>query len=247
MALGASNLTRGFHAVVAAARHLWGPDIEVLAALGHGRSYGMPSTILARTLPGILQCGLWRQLDRLPSARTRALITDVGNDILYGASVAQILGWLEESIVRLQRHTPDIVLTDLPLASIGRLSTARFLFFRALLVPRCRLSLPQVREAAEALVQGLAALAHRRQVRFFRLRPEWYGLDPIHIRPGLWSSVWREILCGEATAVPSGTRSLREALQLYFLAPERRRILGVEQVRTQAGVRLRKGGLVWLY
>lgn len=219
VALGASNLTRGFHTVVATARQLWGPEIEVLAALGHGRSYAMPSTVLARTLPGILQCGLWRQIERLPPLPTRSLITDVGNDILYGASVAQVLGWVEEAILRLQRFAPDIILTDLPLASVGRLSNARFLLFRSVLVPGCRLSLSHVQAAAQALVEGMEVLAHRRQVKFFRLRPEWCGLDPIHIRPGLWSSAWREILCGEPSTISSNTRSVLEALQLYFLPP----------------------------
>ena len=40
VALGASNLTRGLHTVVSTARTEWGPDVEVLGALGHGRSYG---------------------------------------------------------------------------------------------------------------------------------------------------------------------------------------------------------------
>ena len=58
VALGASNLTRGFRTVVSAARAAWGPEVQVLAALGHGRSYGAPSRVPFRTLPGILESGL---------------------------------------------------------------------------------------------------------------------------------------------------------------------------------------------
>ena len=54
VALGASNLTRGFQTLVSTARGAWGPYVEVLAALGHGRSYGAPSRLVFRTLPGIL-------------------------------------------------------------------------------------------------------------------------------------------------------------------------------------------------
>ena len=43
IALGASNLTRGFRTVVSAARAAWGPEIQLLASLGHGRSYDAPS------------------------------------------------------------------------------------------------------------------------------------------------------------------------------------------------------------
>jgi hypothetical protein len=90
VALGASNLTRGFQTVVATARSMAGPRAEVVAALGHGRSYGMASRLMVRTLPGILQSGLWHQLEVLPPAPTRALVTDVGNDVLYGMPAIHI-------------------------------------------------------------------------------------------------------------------------------------------------------------
>src|SRR5262245_404522 len=98
VALGASNLTRGFHTIVATARSMTGPDTEVVAALGHGRSYGMASRLLVRTLPGILQSGLWHQLEVLPAAPTRALVTDVGNDVLYGMSADRIVTWVDEAV-----------------------------------------------------------------------------------------------------------------------------------------------------
>ena len=68
VALGASNLTRGFQTIVSTARSMWGPDVEVLAALGHGRSYGAPSRIVFRTLPSILKSGLWDELESATSS-----------------------------------------------------------------------------------------------------------------------------------------------------------------------------------
>jgi hypothetical protein len=159
VAIGASNLTRGLHSVVATARAAQGPKIEVFAALGHGRSYGVPSRVLVRTLPSILESGLWTKLDTLPRVPTRALVTDVGNDILYGFSAEQTLAWIAEALRRLRRVTDDIVLTSLPLASIRRLSRARFLLFRSILVPQCELSLARVVETAEAVDAGLSRLA----------------------------------------------------------------------------------------
>jgi hypothetical protein len=244
VALGASNLTRGLHTVVATAREAWGPEVEVLAALGHGRSYGAPSRILARTLPGILECGLWRALDARPEPRTRALVTDVGNDILYGYSAEQTLAWVDEALHRLEGHTHDVVVTDLPLHSIRRLSRARFLLFRSLLVPSCRLSLAQVLERAEAVHAGLAELAAAHGLALFRLKAEWYGLDPIHIRPGLWRSAWQQIL---GAGAPGARRSAREGLKLYAMAPERQWLFGTERLKPQSGVALRSGGRVFLY
>jgi len=246
VALGASNLTRGFHAVVSTARAVWGPDVHVLAALGHGRSYGADSRVMVRTLPGILETGLWRDLAGLPAAPTRALVTDVGNDILYGFPVEQVLAWAGAAVDRLERTTRDITLTDLPLASVRRLSRARFLAFRSMLFPSSRLSLGQALDAAERVNAGLEELSAARGLRFFRLKPEWYGLDPVHIRPSLWRAAWQEILgCGPAPV--AGRHSRLEALQLYLMPPERRWLFGIEQRTPQTGRALASGGRVWLY
>ncbi len=248
VALGASNLTRGFNTVVATARCTSGPRVEVLAALGHGRSYGMYSRFTVRTLPGILQSGLWRQLDGLPPAPTRGLVTDVGNDVLYGVPADQIVAWVDEAVARLQRVTHDIVLTDLPLARARRLSRAQFLAFRTFVVPQCRLSLAEMLETAERVKEGLEEIAAARRIQFYRLKPEWYGVDPIHIRPSCWRPVWQEILCGESHGRPADAAgSKTEALRLYLLRPERQWLFGYEQLTPQRGVSLDRGGRVWLY
>jgi hypothetical protein len=244
VALGASNLTRGFGTVVATARATWGPGVEVMAALGHGRSYGTSSSFLGRRLPGILESGLWRQLESASPAPMRALVTDVGNDIGYGFSAQQTLAWVDDTVRRLLRFTDDIVLTDLPLASLQRLSPSKFRAVRAVLFPSSRLSLDDVLKAAEDMNAGLGDLAAAHGVRFFRLNPSWYGVDPIHIRPSLWRAAWEEILGGGPSV---GRHSQVEAWRLYFMRPERRWMFGVEQITPQAGTRLRGGGRIWLY
>jgi len=244
VALGASNLTRGLATLVAGARAEWGPAVEVVAALGHGRSYGADSRLLGvRRLPGILESGLWAHLEASPPAATRALVTDVGNDILYGFSVEQTLAWVREAIVRLKQRTADVVLSDLPMASIRRLAPLGYRIFRALVVPSCRLELAEVRGRAEALNAGLEALAASENARLFRLDPAWYGVDPIHIRPAFWSAAWRRILGAEDTPAPDPL----EALALYAARPERQWLCGLEQRTPQTGRPLRGGGRLWLY
>jgi hypothetical protein len=246
VALGASNLTRGFGTVVSAASTVWGPDVHVIAALGHGRSYGTDSWFLARRLPGILDSGLWRHLDTASPGSTRAFITDVGNDIAYGFPPDQVLAWIDEAIHRLQRVTADITLTDLPMASIRRLSVPKYLVYRSIVLPSCRLSLDDVLERAERVNAGLEALAASRQVKFFRLSPDWYGFDPIHIRPALWQRAWRQIL-GVAEHRERIASPFLERWRLYVMAPERQAFFGVERVTAQSGVRMPSGARVWLF
>lgn len=246
VALGASNLTRCFQIIVSTAQSVWGSDVEVMAALGHGRSYGAPSRFIVRTLPSILKSGLWVELERRPPMVTRGLVTDVGNDILYGFSVEQTLGWVEEALVRLRAVTNDIVLTDLPLASVSRLSNIKFLAFRSVLSPSCRLSLAEVTDRAERVNDGLATLSTAYGVKFFRLDPAWYGFDPIHMRPSHWRLAWQHILGAQPEPMSHGG-SMVESVKLYFMRPERRWLFGVEQFTPQDGVVLRSGGQVWLY
>jgi hypothetical protein len=56
--LGASNLTLGLGTVLSTIRNPSPAPLDILAAPGHGRSYGATSRVLCRELPGILQCGL---------------------------------------------------------------------------------------------------------------------------------------------------------------------------------------------
>ncbi|MEO8496406.1 MAG: hypothetical protein ABI614_15165, partial [Planctomycetota bacterium] len=44
--LGASNIARSLSIVFDSARNAWGNPLDIIAATGHGRSYGMSSRVL---------------------------------------------------------------------------------------------------------------------------------------------------------------------------------------------------------
>jgi hypothetical protein len=244
IALGASNLSRGLDAVVSTIRAAYGPEVEILAAHGHGRSYGAHSRLFFRTLPGILESGLWKQLESITAVPTRALITDIGNDILYCYSANQILDWVEETIRRLQSATKDITITDLPTYGARRISNMKFLAVRTALYPNCRLSLEQVLERVEQVSAGIAKLAADRGLRFFRMNPKWYGFDPVHIRLSHRWIAWPEILGLNPGEKKIG---LIENSRLRSLAPELRRLFRTDHFTPQTGVLLAGGGRLWIY
>lgn len=210
----------------------------------------MKTAFLGRTLPAITRCGLFKDLEKQPPAATVALVTDVGNDILYGAPVEDILAWVEDCLARLQSVGAEILVTDLPIASIAKLSEARFLLFRSILVPSCRLTLSEVAARAAAVVEGLHRLSVAHGATFFRLRPEWYGFDPIHIRPALWRAAWRQILLGTEAETKAAARTggrLARWLRLYLAPPEQRWVLGLERRRPQPALRLGQGTSISTY
>lgn len=245
--MGASNLTLGLASALATARAAWGQDLEVLAALGYGRSYGAPSTIAMRTLPGILQSDLWRDLEALPQAPAEGLITDVGNDILYGETPERILAWVKEAADRLLTHCKTVVLTSLPAERMSRVSPRSFLFFRTIYFPPCRLSRAEVFARVDEVNRGLTDLAVSRGLRLVRLPEDWYGFDPIHFRPAMWAHAWREILIGGSGTARDSGFSPREFARLHTMRPAWRSLFGRELRAPQAGRRLRLGGRLWIY
>ncbi|HEY3395822.1 MAG TPA: hypothetical protein VGK58_24180, partial [Lacipirellulaceae bacterium] len=138
--LGASNLRLSFGTVVAAARRTWGEPLEIMAAIGHGRSYGQDSTVFGRKISGIFPCALWQDLQKRPALPTSALVTDIGNDLLYGVPPEQVLEWVGRCLDRLADVDATTLVTELPIASIERLSESRFQFFRRLFFPRSKLT-----------------------------------------------------------------------------------------------------------
>jgi hypothetical protein len=242
-------LTRGLATVLPISYRLWGGPLDVLAACGLGRSYGLRMPFLWRELPAITECGLWQALAQRPSAPTAALLTDIGNDLLYDVPVAQITAWVEACLDRLVRTGARVVLTPLPLCTVATVSRARFLLLRNLLFPGCQLPHAIVLKRAIDLNQRLRSLAETRGAVLVEHRPEWYGFDPIHIRRPwrrvAWSTMlgpWSEEAAADDVPVP-----FRRQLRLGRLVPERRWLFGREQYRSQPCCQLADGTTLALY
>lgn len=237
IALGASNLTRGLRTVVSMSRVAWGPDTEVIAALGLGRSYGERSRLLVRSLPGILQSGLWKALDAMPPAESIGIVSDVGNDILYGYPSMRILEWVGEAVTRLQRHTTKIAITGLPLHNADLMTERQFRLMRALMFPSSHQTLAGARDSMVMVHAGLERMAADRGLRFVRLQPDWYGWDPIHFRYRYWRRKWGEMLDLDPAVwtAPPEPGGLRESARLWLRADEHRLILGIHQHTPQRG------------
>ncbi len=246
--LGASNLTRGISTVVETAQLVCGGSLEVLSALGHGRSYGITSTVLGRTLPGILDCGLWEALEARSDVPTAALLTDIGNDLMYQVEAPQIVSWVETILERLQRAGARVSMTLLPVDSLLSVSPRRYYFFRSLMFPRCRLSFAEAGDRARQLHDRLQAIGQARGVRLVPQQAAWYGIDPIHIRWRHWRHAWREILASwqdDGAALPApALGSLRRWVYLTSRSPQQHWIFGIERRRKQPAARLGGGTIV---
>ncbi len=248
--LGASNLTRGIATIVDAAERQWGQPLDCLAALGHGRSYGTRSTVLGRTLPSILRSQLWTELAKRPAAPLAALVTDIGNDLLYEAPVEKIAGWVAECLDRLQRFQARTVMTRLPLENIAHVPEWKFRLLRRLMFPGGRLPFSTIATRAQELDARLIEIAQSRRVSLVEQSRAWYGWDPIHLHSRHWPRVWHHILTGwndDPTDAAATNAPLSERIYLRTRTPHERWILGIRQSAPQPSAVLRSGTRVSFY
>jgi hypothetical protein len=248
--LGASNLAWNWATVVEASRCAWGSPLDFLAAAGHGRSYGRHSTVLGRGLPGILECGLWKQLESAKPLPTAALVTDVGNDLVYGRDPDRIAEWVEQCVRRLQRHASQITITELPLEALGRMQPWRFIVLRSALFPKSRLTLDSALQQARELNQLLRELAVTHNLAVFQPRPDWFGWDPIHIRATCAKQAWQAIFsqwCDPSMTMTSSRLTFAQKFRVARCRHERYWLWRWRRQCSQPSVVLGDGSRISLY
>lgn len=245
--LGASNLTSGFPIACRLAAAGWGPGpFRVLAAAGHGRAYGVDSTVLGRGLPAIGGCALWRQLEREPGLPTRALLADAGNDLAYGQSVAATRTAVRGCLDRLRAVDAATVVVLPPVRSIERLTRARFLVLRSILFPRRRFALASILERLRRLARELRSLADECGATAVDPDPAWFGADRIHLKLRRRDEAWSRLLAGLGPE-PTDAATLPRRVRWRFLTAHRARFLGVPLHHRQPARRLEDGTTVSFY
>lgn len=243
--LGASNLKISLPSLLAGLRQRAAGPVEALIACGHGRSYGTWSRFLfVRRLPGIADCGLWPALEGLPPRRrTLALLTDAGNDLVYGAGPEEIAGWIGTCLDRLAGHGAETVLTLLPLPRLEKLTPGQVRLAVSILFPGRPAPWPGLLDRARDLDDRLRRLGERYGVRLVEPEAGWYGLDPIHLRRQVRQQVWDQVL---SLWLPEPSASSRGPRIPWFCAEEVR--LGPLSLRTaQPALRLGDGTTVSFY
>ena len=246
--LGASNVARGLARLSAVVRARAAAPVSLFVAAGHGRGYGVNTRVAWRRLPSILGCGLWRALDRERIERPLAVVTDVGNELLYGLGVSAVAGAVREAACRLAERGARLTITGLPLAAIAGVGAVRYGLLRTLYVPRCQLGLDELKAATCWLDEELRAIAADTGAAFIEQPGEWYGFDALHVRRLHLDTFWHRV--GDAWGLPVATArpqpSLTEWAVLGSRAAEVRSLAGRTRLTRQPVVE-REGFRVWMY
>lgn len=235
--LGASNLTRGFPRIIRLIESQKLRHAHVHSALGHGRSYGKRSQVVIRHLPSIIESQIWDSLKSNSEVKsTKAIVTDVGNDLIYGFSVEEIVEWIDICLTRLLEMEADVVAATLPMQRIRTVTRRQFEVVRWLFFPRLRTGWADIQSQAEQLDTALHDLYESYEVTVVEPELKWYGLDPIHVRRSMEQQAWSTIMGAWAGwTVPENVASPSWTERWRFLTtvPADRHFLGFRQQRQQ--------------
>lgn len=249
--IGASNVALGIGSLITTCHHAWGQPLEYFIAAGHGRALGEYSTVLGRILPPVLECRLWEAWRRRPAVPTAALVTDIGTDLIFGASAQQVVDRAAECLRRIRPHCDRLVVTKLPVDSVAALSPRAFRFARRMLFPSSRLQRDDAVQAMQQINQAL--LEFPAQFHCYLLAPSigWFGRDPIHIRRRCFPDAWQSFLAPwhDFRAIPRSRRDgIFSTLRLWRqLRPMERVVWKKKQTTTQPCARTKDGSLFWVY
>ena len=112
--MGASNLARGYSMLTRHISSCFGKNnTEFLNALGPGRGFCTRGGMFNFTYPPIQDCPILEAANKKSCDRQVVLITDIGNDLMYGVSADTLIESLDGLIDRALQCDAEIFLTSI--------------------------------------------------------------------------------------------------------------------------------------
>jgi len=229
--LGASNLARGYTALVKAAENWMHPHpCEFLGAMGPGRGYCAPGGLLNIVYPPIASCGIIPAAKKKAehSSRVVALLTDVGNDIIYGVPASRIIRTLSEILQDLSAMSAEISITSISVDLEKDVGECGYQILRRIYFPFSQISFAEAAQAAKEINSFIENLSSQ-GIHVIHGLERYQGLDRIHYSLLHSSRVW-SLIASEIFHVPNDIthRLVPWSLMRKSLASNCVRLLGTD-------------------
>ncbi len=194
--LGASNMAHGYSALMEILQRQLAPrPLKVLAAFGPGRGYCAWGGILGRIqYPPIGSSILFKKAEKYVEGAhsVHALVTDVGNDILYGVEAEEIIETVKGVQDRLLDLGADVTTTQLPSYFEQEIPAMVFYGIRTLLFPSSKATPEKVREAVLKVNQFLKT-ERDEHIHCLPAMDSYLSWDHIHYSLFNGQEVWTQI------------------------------------------------------
>ena len=219
--LGASNLSRGCYAFARHMQNCLRPrSVDVLIASGPGRGYCVPGGLLNINYPPICSSEIFElALKKSESGcRVIALVTDIGNDIMYDVSAEKLTETIQQIFAKLKSMNAEIFYNTLPVAFENKVHPVWFYILRSVLLPFSRVSYDKATAGIIAVNQFLRSHPSE-NCHLIHDLDRYLGYDEIHYgwfrAHHAWSYIAKVILNALGVEVTK-TISLPAMFQSYW-------------------------------
>jgi hypothetical protein len=199
--LGASNLARSLDGLkLCIKRCLLPRAASFIHAMGPGRGYVSRGGILNAVYSPILDSGIFEAIrrKRMKSQQVVALITDIGNDIMYDASPEKIIAGLQYMYNLLDAFETNIFITSIPVDLENDIRELYFHILRKVYFPKSPVTYSQASNNIKAINQFILQSSNQRISVIDDMKP-FYGIDKIHYSILKSQMAWSHI-AGKLTA-----------------------------------------------
>ena len=193
--LGASNLARGHYSLTRCIkRNLGSRPVAFFNALGPGRAYCAFGGVVGVTYPPIGSSQIFSEVkgQSQEARRKIALITDLGNDIMYGVQAEKIIAEIRAILERLENMDADALITPIPATLIPQLTPSAFGFLKAVFFPRSKVNrieaIAAIKKINLVINEGLGS-----RVTVINGLDNFMGWDKIHYGSFHFGEVWSRI------------------------------------------------------
>jgi hypothetical protein len=211
--LGASNLARGYSALT---RHISKniSDGKFLNAMGPGRGYCARGGLFHFTYSPIGECSVFKfaKVYAERGFRIMVLLTDIGNDIMYGVRESSLIESLDTLIEKSLQMNAEVFLTSIHVDVSKDMGKTSFKLFKYIFYPNSPVTFDKADLAVKKLNHYLAKKSlENERVHLVSGLGAFCGLDKIHY--GLfkshlaWSRVANAMLL-ELGVTPAGNLGL---------------------------------------
>ncbi|MBC8283208.1 MAG: hypothetical protein H8E32_05285 [Nitrospinae bacterium] len=198
--MGASNLARGYSLLT---RHLskclGAGNSEFLNALGPGRGFCARGGMFNFTYPPIQDCRVMEAAEKKTKHTRAVLITDIGNDLMYGVTADVLIECLDTLIDRMLQWEAEIFLTSIHVDMKKDVSPATFFILRFIFYPASKVTYEETDSFIVKVNSYLEEKTRKNEkVHLITGMESYAGSDKIHYSllktHQAWSQVIEEIL-----------------------------------------------------
>jgi len=218
--LGASNLARSFHGLKYCIERCISPrPASFVHAMGPGRGYVSRGGILNAIYSPILNCGILEAVrnKKIKDQSVVALITDIGNDIMYGVSSEKIINGLQYLLNSLGEFKTNIFITSIPVDLENDISELHFHIIRQIYFPKSPVKYSQASNNIKAINKFILQSSNKK-ITVINDMKQFCGIDKIHYsifksRPA-WSHVVGKLTASLGTNIPPKLKTSEVALSM---------------------------------